>query len=304
MQNNALRVFMWLFGLTALIGNIIVIILKCKKETMNDTQQIQNIFTVNLAVSDTCMGIYMLFLAIADAYYGDKFYKYSNEWRVGYPCRMASFLVILTSETTLLLLVFTTADRFSRLVFPFSINHMETLSAIVSVVAIWCFTIPLSVLTSVFAAPDSDFYELSDVCIGLPFLTRGMGSFEMTSTNEAFDIPTPSDSMTASYFALVIFLALNLFLTCIIVTLYTIAFFAVRKSGRAAQQTPNIKQEMKMALRMSVVAVSNCMCWLPVIILSGLSQAGYISVSLDVYVWSVIFILPINASLNPIMYTS
>ncbi len=275
---------------------------------MNDTQLIQNIFTTNLAVSDMFMGIYMLFLAIADAYYGEEFYKYSIEWRVGFPCRIASFLVILTSETTLLLLLFTTADRFSRLVFPFSINHMETLSATVSVVAIWCFTIPLSVLTSVFAAPDSDFYELSDVCIGLPFLTRATGSFEITSTNEAFDhtfaIPTPSDSMTASYFALVVFLALNLFLTCIIVTLYTITFFAVRKSGRAVKQAPNIKQEMNMALRMAVVALSNCMCWLPVIILSGLSQVGYISVSLDVYVWSVIFILPINASLNPILYTS
>ena len=85
--------------------------------------------------------------------------------------------------------------------------------------------------------------------------------------------------------------------------LYTTAFFAVRKSGRAVKKAPDIKQEMNMALRMSVVALSNCMCWLPVIILSGLSQAGYISVSLDVYVWSVIFILPINASLNPILYT-
>ncbi len=210
MQNNALRVFMWLFGLTALIGNIIVIILKCKKETKNDTQLIQNIFTINLAISDMLMGIYMLFLAIADAYYGAAFYKFSNEWRVGFPCRMASFLIILTSETTLLLLVFTTADRFSRLVFPFSMYHMEILSATVSVVAIWCFTIPLSVLTSVFAAPDSDFYELSDVCIGLPFLTRAAGSFEIKSTNETFDhtfdIPNPSGSMTSSYFALVIFL--------------------------------------------------------------------------------------------------
>ena len=92
MQNNLLRVFMWALGLSATIGNLLVLFLRITTKTKNDVQVVQAIFVGNLAFSDLLMGIYMFLLAAVDAYYGDKFYKVSDLWRVSSLCKVASFL--------------------------------------------------------------------------------------------------------------------------------------------------------------------------------------------------------------------
>ena len=309
MQNTLLRISMWLLALSALFGNLLVFIWRLQAETRSDIQTVQAIFTANLAFSDLLMGFYMLFLAIADVYYGNEFHKFSDFWRESIPCRVASFLTLLSGETSLFLLTLITIDRFLCLVFPFSTTHFKKKSALMSVFGIWCITIPLSLLASVFASADSDFYQLSDVCIGLPLVTRP-ARYEVKSTkvgeanNErTFEIPTPSGFKNSWYFSLVVFLGINLILTCLITVLYIIIFFAVRKSRRAVQKSPSIKQEIVMAVRMTVIALTNCVCWMPVVIIGIMSQTEFISVSLDMYIWSVVFILPVNASLNPYLYT-
>ncbi len=277
-------------------------------KTINDIQDVQKVFCINLAVSDLFMGIYMLFLAIADTYYGDEFYQYSDYWRVSIPCKFANFFSLLSNETTLLLITFITIDRYLCLTFPFSTNHFQKFSATIVSIAVWIFTVPLSLVSSIFADPDFNFYVLSDACIGLPLKKRPI-SYEVSSSHMidhtvdyTFEIPTATGSKSSWYFSIVLFIGFNSFLVILITILYIITFFNVRKSKRAAQNSPNIKAEVKLALRMTGVVVTNCMCWLPVIILGILSQAN-VSISLDAYLWSVAFILPINASLNPCVYT-
>ncbi len=300
---------MWLFGVSALSGNLMVIVWRLRAKTESDIQMNQAIFAVNLAVSDLVMGIYMLLLATADVYYGDEFYKFSDDWRLSIPCRIANGLILLSSETSLLLLMLITLDRFLGLVFPFSTYQFTKFSTIIAVVAVWCITVPMSILASIFADSESDFYELSDVCIGLP-LTMRPDSYEIKSdkvdgdtTEVVFEIPTPEGSKNSWYFSLVIFLGINFFLTILIIMFYVIIYVSVIKSRREAQKSPRIKEELLIASRMTALVMTNCMCWLPVIILGILSQSEYISVSLDVYVWVVVFILPINASINPYLYT-
>ena len=309
MQNTLLRVFMWALGLSGFFGNIFVFIWRAKVKTRNDVQAVQAIFVGNLAISDLFMGIYMLFLASVDAYYGDDFYKFSDHWRVSVPCRVASVLTIVSSETSLFLLTFITIDRFLCLKFPFSTNHFKKLSAVVVVTAVWFITVSMSVLASYFAQPGSQFYELSDVCIGLPLIIRPAGYRIIADTlsDSPADLPfvTPviSKSNNSWYFPIAVFFGLNCILTTIIIILYILIFFAVRKSRRRAQSTSNIKQEIALALRMSTVVMTNCMCWSPIIILGIMSQFEIIDIPLNVYIWLVVFVLPINASINPYLYT-
>ena len=309
MQNDVLRVFMWLLGLSATFGNLFVLFLRITTKTKNDVQVVQAIFVGNLALSDLFMGVYMLLLASVDAYFGNEFYKFSDLWRVSSFCRLASFLTIVSSETSLFLLFFITIDRFLVLLFPFSTYHFKKVSALILVVGIWCITLSLSSAPSILADPDSNFYALSDVCIGLPLVTRPTKYKVATSGMDdeiayrTFDINVPSGSKVSWYFSVVVFLGINFILTSTIFVMYVVIFVSVRKSRRAVQKTPKIKQEIMMALRMTSVTMTNCMCWLPVTILGILSQTEMISITLEIYTWAVVFILPTNASLNPYLYT-
>ena len=294
---------MWILGLSAFLGNIFVLMWRLKTKT----KTVQDIFVGNLALSDLLMGVYMLLLAGADAYYGAEFYKFSDDWRASIPCRVASVFTLLSGETSLLLLTFITIDRFMCLVFPFSRKQFKKFSATVVVAGIWCVTLPLSLTASILANPDSDFYELSDVCIGLPLVTRTSRAEVMSSEKQSsiisrmFDADS-SGSNKSWYFSIIVFLGVNSALSVTIFVLYIIIVLSVIRARWTAHVT-KIKQEIMMALRMIALALTNCFCWIPVIILSILSQTEIISVSLDMYVWSVVFILPINPSLNPYLYT-
>ena len=72
----------------------------------------------------------------------------------------------------------------------------------------------------------------------------------------------------------------------------------VQKDERRQQ-----RDERKIAIKMAVVVGTDFMCWVPVIIMGVLSQTGLIVIPLEAYTWSVVFILPINSSLNPYLYT-
>ena len=58
-----------------------------------------------------------------------------------------------------------------------------------------------------------------------------------------------------------------------------------------------------MAVKMSMIVGTDFFCWMPIIILGILVQAGTITLTSDVYAWLVVFVLPINSSINPYLYT-
>ena len=65
--------------------------------------KVQGILLSNLALSDLLMGIYMIIIASADAYYGEYFPMNAEEWRTGFICRIASTLAITSCEASVLL---------------------------------------------------------------------------------------------------------------------------------------------------------------------------------------------------------
>ncbi|XP_022109475.1 slit homolog 1 protein-like [Acanthaster planci] len=63
------------------------------------------------------------------------------------------------------------------------------------------------------------------------------------------------------------------------------------------------EEEMSVALRMAVIVGTDFCCWMPVIVMGLLSQTGAVIIQPHMYAWTVVFILPINSSLNPYLYT-
>ena len=306
MQNALLRVLMWILGVSAIFGNLIVVIVRIKETPKSLAQIKQRLFICSLAMSDSLMGVYMIILASADVYYGNEYFRRSDDWRSGSVCKIAGFLGLLASEASVFFITLISIDRFLSVVFPFSQVKLRSQSSKITVTIIWITAFVMALVPVLLAGPDSDFYDLSDVCIGLPLITRP-SSFTIetsgVSSQLAFDLPVANDSRPAWYFSIGIFLGINLVCFMAIFICYVFILYAVRSSGKMAGRKENMKDEIKMAVKMAAIVGTDFICWFPVIVMGVLSQTGAVVIPLDAYVWSVVFILPINSSLNPYLYT-
>ncbi|VDH93935.1 Hypothetical predicted protein [Mytilus galloprovincialis] len=61
-------------------------------------------------------------------------------------------------------------------------------------------------------------------------------------------------------------------------------------------------QDLKMARRLFLIVLTDFLCWFPVGIMGVLAMTGQVFPS-EVYSWVAVFVMPINAALNPLLYT-
>ncbi len=308
MQNTVLRVFMWILGFSALIGNIFVIIWRQREKARNETQAVHSFFVLNLAMSDLLMGFYMLIIATVDIYYGDKYYLESDLWRASNLCRFAGFISLLSSEGSVFFITLISIDRLICIAYPFSRAKLTPHSSHVTVCILWGISLIISLIPTILAGPESDVYDLSDVCIGLPLITRPTSfttpdGIDATSfTNGTVIPPTASDTKPAWYYSIALFLGVNLACFLTILGCYISIFESLRRSSRRVGRKP-IDEERKTAIKMAVIVGTDFLCWMPVIIMGILSQTGSVTIPIEMYVWIVVFILPINSALNPYLYS-
>ncbi|XP_072017063.1 G-protein coupled receptor GRL101-like [Amphiura filiformis] len=309
MQNTFLRVSMWLLGTSAVFGNFFVFIWRLSERNLKREHFVQSFLVMNLAISDCMMGIYMLILAGYDLYFGKLYFQVADVWRGSLMCKFAGFLSLLSSEASVCLLVLITLDRLFGIVFPFSRLRLGRLSVKIIVCIIWVTMAILSLAPILLTDITTDFYGLSDVCIGLPLITQPtnyvihQGGIQSSLTSHQFSIPVPQDSKPAWYFSIVLFLGLNLALFLIIMVCYIAMFIQVKVSSKTVHRNTERKDEIKMAIKMAIIVGTDFLCWMPIIIMGILSQTGAVVIPVSVYAWSAVLILPINSSINPYLYT-
>ena len=305
MQNTLLRIAMWFLGFSAMFGNMFVVIIRVNEKSQSVVQLKQKLFISNLALSDSLMGIYMIILASADTYYGDEYFRRSEEWRTGLVCKIAGYLGLLASEASVFFITLISVDRLLSVVFPFGQIKLRSRSSKISVGVIWIVSFLVALIPILLSGPESNFYDLSDVCMGLPLITRP-ASYKIetsgVSNQLAFDLPVAKDSQPAWYFSIAIFLGLNMVCFVSILLCYVAILLSAQKSAKMSGRQ-EVKEEIKMAIKMAALVGTDFLCWFPVILMGILSQTGAVVIPLDAYVWSVVFILPVNSSINPYLYT-
>ncbi|XP_041482642.1 G-protein coupled receptor GRL101-like isoform X2 [Lytechinus variegatus] len=310
MPNTVLRVAMWVLGLGALFGNTMVIILRCRNKRATNTRNREQVFFIsNLAIADWIMGIFMIIIASADLYYGEYYFLDAPHWRSSGLCRFAGVIAILSSESSVFFLTIITVDRFLSVVFPFSKFKLQSQSARVCVVITWVITTILSLGPVVIGSFVPGFYGLSDVCIGLPLSVDSTGTgilvYDYTLAIPVFT-PNNDGSLQPSWiYSIVLFLGINLACFLFILVCYIIIFIQVKRSASSIgkERSTGSPQEVRIAIKMAVIVGTDFLCWMPVIIMGILSQARLVELPVSLYAWSAVFILPINATLNPYLYT-
>ena len=337
LQDVLLRISVWVLGLSALICNGIAYYDRSNKRKAD---KVQTLLISNLALSDLLMGINMLILASADVYYGEYFPSYAHEWQQGFLCKLAGFLSIFSSEGSVLFIALISIDRLLGIKYPLGGGlRLSTRWARFFVIMAWLVAFLLSVIPIALATDIGDVFSISEVCIGIPIVRRHQTTLRNTSVginsthftiklvytnldnvhyipsfkgvkleqellqqNITYSIADIKGSQIASIFSIVVFIGVNLTCFIIVAFSYMYIFYKANETSGDAGQTLDHNDQMRMAKKMFAIVFTDFCCWVPLSFICILVQCGVITVSPEMYAWTVGFILPINSSINPFLY--
>ncbi|KAL8593119.1 hypothetical protein ACOMHN_018045 [Nucella lapillus] len=212
-------------------------------------------------------------------------------WKRSTVCHIAGFLSLLSCEVSSFLICLITLDRLLVIRFPFSRLRFGVTSAHVACGVIWALglilaSVPLLPVTSHWA-----FYSQTGICIPLP----------VTRTN----FPGRDYS-----FAVMIVVNLVMFLLIAVgqafifwsVKINTMSMDAPKSKDDVTVKDKTRSKEFTIARRLLVIAMSDFLCWFP-IGLCGLLTKLDIPVPGEVNAAMATIVLPVNAALNPFLYT-
>ena len=241
LQNGSIKVFIWILGISALIGNAYVAITRLRLRPTTTIAKVQSILITNLAVSDFLMGIYLIILAIMDIVIGESYFweGRAEEWRSSTACQIAGFLSVLSSETSVFLITIISVDRVISVLFPFSQQRLGVKSSRIAVGVIWVVSVILSVGTVVLNRLNPDAYGLSDVCVGLPLTRKNSDlnaqldehTFAQTGIIQYATVAASSESTWQ--FSIALFLGLNFICFAATLVCYIVIFIWVRVSAQS-----------------------------------------------------------------------
>ena len=89
MMNRGVQVCVWILGLTALLGNLLVILMRV---VVKEDNKVHSFLLKNLAMSDLLMGIYLLIIAMKDVQWQGVYFAHDYKWRSGVPCTVTGVL--------------------------------------------------------------------------------------------------------------------------------------------------------------------------------------------------------------------
>ena len=338
LQDVFLRISVWVLGLSAFICNGIAYYVRSGKKQGN---KVQTLLISHLALSDLLMGVNMLILASADVYYGEFFPSYAHLWRQGFACKLAGFLSIFSSEGSVLFITLISIDRLLGIKYPFGELQLPTKWARFCVGLAWLVAFLISVIPIALASDTGDVFSISEVCIGIPIVRRHLTTlrnstveihatfFKTTFVTEykrvkgivsvkdltgvnitqqqqphdiTYSIADITGNQIATIFSIVVFVGVNLACFIIVAFCYMYIFFKAGETSEGSGRTLNRNKQVRMAKKMFAIVFTDFCCWVPLSFICILVQCGVITVSPEMYAWTVGFILPINSSINPFLY--
>ena len=110
LESQTFRIFLWLFGTMALLGNGSVILYRLKSCRQYMAKSF-HILVMNLSCADFLMGIYMMILGVADIRFKGHYFIVNEKWKSGWVCAMTGMLGLVSCEVSALMVAFITLDR-------------------------------------------------------------------------------------------------------------------------------------------------------------------------------------------------
>ncbi|XP_055798722.1 relaxin receptor 1-like isoform X5 [Salvelinus fontinalis] len=278
LANIILRVFVWVVAFIICFGNVFVI---CLRSCIASENQHHTMAIISLCCADCLMGVYLFFIGAFDIKYCGEYNRHAQLWMESMQCQLIGSLAMLSTEVSVMLLTYMTLEKYLCIVFPFHNYRAGRKQTLCYLIFIWVLGFLIAVIPLWDKQTFGNYYGRNGVCF-----------------------PLHSDEMEkpgARCYSTGIFLGLNLFAFIMIVFSYTSMFYSVQKTAKTARQSIYNK-EVSIAKRFFFIVFTDAMCWTPIFLLKILSLLQ-VEIAGTIVLWVVIFILPINSALNPILYT-
>ncbi|XP_028413946.1 G-protein coupled receptor GRL101-like [Dendronephthya gigantea] len=269
----------------AFLGNFIVIVWRSFSK---DSNRVASFLLTNLAVADFLMGVYLLIISYKDTVLNGVYFKHDISWRASNLCIFAGVISTLSSEVSVLTLTVITLERMICIIFTLKFQRWSMKKAWGIMIVVWLIGLCISIIPLLNDAyfydykQNSHFFGRSPVCLPLQL---------------------SSDRPAGWEYSVFVFLVLNGVSFLFILLAYVFMYRSIVKAARSVRST-RVKKDSTIAKRMMFIILTDFLCWFPVIILSILALTGNLyDPSKQVYAWVAVFVLPINSSINPLLYT-
>ncbi|XP_076877806.1 relaxin receptor 1 isoform X2 [Brachyhypopomus gauderio] len=280
LANIVLRVFVWVVSATTCFGNVFVI---CMRSYIRSENKLHAMCIISLCCADGLMGLYLFVIGAYDLKFRGEYNRHAQAWMDGMPCQVVGSLAMLSTEVSVLLLTYLTLEKYICIVYPFRYLAPSRRRTVTILVVIWILGFVIAFLPLTCKGAFRNFYGTNGVC------------FPLHSEQP--------ETIGAQIYSIVIFLGLNLVAFLIIVLSYGSMFYNIQRTGTQTTKYSNhIKKELTIAKRFFSIVITDSLCWIPIFILKILSLME-VEIPGTISSWVVIFILPINSALNPILYT-
>uniref|UniRef100_A0A3Q1FKE1 Relaxin family peptide receptor 1 n=1 Tax=Acanthochromis polyacanthus TaxID=80966 RepID=A0A3Q1FKE1_9TELE len=280
LANIVLRVFVWVVSATTCFGNIFVI---CMRSYIRSENKLHAMCIISLCCADGLMGVYLFMIGAYDLKFRGEYNRHAQAWMDSSQCQVIGSLAMLSTEVSVLLLTYLTLEKCICIVYPFQYLTPGWRRTVTILLGIWVFGFIVAFLPLVCKGLFRNFYGTNGVC------------FPLHSEQP--------ETVWAHVYSIVIFLGLNLVAFLIIVLSYASMFYNIQRTGTQTTKYSNhIKKEVTIAKRFFSIVITDSLCWIPIFVLKILSLLQ-VEIPGTICSWVVIFILPINSALNPILYT-
>ncbi|XP_054025766.1 relaxin receptor 1 [Dryobates pubescens] len=274
-----LRVSVWAIACLTCFGNLFVIGMRSFLGTENS----QHTMAIkSLCCADGLMGIYLFIIGAFDLKYSGEYNKHAQGWMGSLQCQLVGSLAMLSSQVSVLLLTYMTLEKYFSIVFPFSHHRTGKKQTISVLVAIWLLGFSLSIVPLCCKETFGNYYGRNGVCFPLQ--------------------SEPGERPAARGYSAAIYLGLNLAAFITIVFAYSGMFYSIHITASKTAERGICSREVTIAKRFFFIVFTDALCWIPIFLLKLLSLLQ-VEIPGTVTSWVVIFILPINSALNPILYT-
>ncbi|KAJ8280142.1 hypothetical protein GJAV_G00051000 [Gymnothorax javanicus] len=280
LANVVLRVSVWVMAFITCFGNLFVIGMRTVIRAENT---LHALCIKVLCCADGLMGVYLFFVGVFDVKFRGEYNRNAQMWMDSLECRTLGFLAMLSSEVSVLLLTYLTLEKFLVIVFPFSQLRPGKRQTITVLASVWLLGFFIAAVPLLDEDRFGNYYGRNGVCFPLH--------------SEQVEKPTARGYTTG------IFLGLNLVAFLVIVLSYSSMFYSIYKTGiNATDLRSRLHKDVALANRFFFIVFSDALCWLPIFLVKILSLLE-VEIPGSITSWLVIFVLPINSALNPILYT-
>ncbi|XP_056451037.1 relaxin receptor 2a isoform X3 [Gadus chalcogrammus] len=280
LANLVLRVSVWVMAFITCFGNLFVIGMRSLIRAENN---LHAACIKVLCCADCLMGVYLFFVGVFDVKFRGEYNRNAQVWMESVECRTMGFLAMLSSEVSVLLLTYLTLEKFLVIVFPFSNLRPSKLQTVTMLSSIWLVGFLIAVAPLMNEDVFGNYYGRNGVC------------FPLHSDRQ--------EKPMAKGYSTVIFLGLNLVAFLVIAISYSSMFYSIYKTGiNATDVRHRLHKDVAVANRFFFIVFSDALCWIPIFLVKILSLLK-VEIPGTISSWVVIFILPINSALNPILYT-